>query len=226
MFLCGLEEGLFPHSRTFLNPDDIEEERRLCYVGHDAGHGYAGPFARSLSPALRDRHARSQRSFAVSGRSSGGADGRTGTAAARSDTASAGVAAKMAPAVDIPRTDVRPQAVTMPTKTKTSAAAWKEPAPAKPSSGQDLQLHRQHCRVFRLARQEVQRPESPGRRAQRQAAASVPGRRCGIRNMAKARSSSAKEKAKTPSLRYNSLVRVEEAGGEVRAAGKSVNDIW
>jgi DNA helicase-2/ATP-dependent DNA helicase PcrA len=33
VFLCGMEEGLFPHSRTFLNPDDVEEERRLCYVG-------------------------------------------------------------------------------------------------------------------------------------------------------------------------------------------------
>jgi DNA helicase-2/ATP-dependent DNA helicase PcrA len=33
VFLGGLEEGLFPHSRTFLQPDDIEEERRLCYVG-------------------------------------------------------------------------------------------------------------------------------------------------------------------------------------------------
>ncbi len=33
VFLGGLEEGLFPHSRTFLHPDDIEEERRLCYVG-------------------------------------------------------------------------------------------------------------------------------------------------------------------------------------------------
>ncbi len=33
VFLCGLEEGLFPHSRTLLVPDDIEEERRLCYVG-------------------------------------------------------------------------------------------------------------------------------------------------------------------------------------------------
>ena len=33
VFLTGLEEGLFPHSRTLLMPDDIEEERRLCYVG-------------------------------------------------------------------------------------------------------------------------------------------------------------------------------------------------
>jgi DNA helicase-2/ATP-dependent DNA helicase PcrA len=33
VFLAGLEEGLFPHSRTLLAPDDIEEERRLCYVG-------------------------------------------------------------------------------------------------------------------------------------------------------------------------------------------------
>jgi DNA helicase II / ATP-dependent DNA helicase PcrA len=33
VFLSGLEEGLFPHSRTMLNPDDVEEERRLAYVG-------------------------------------------------------------------------------------------------------------------------------------------------------------------------------------------------
>ncbi len=33
VFLCGLEEGLFPHSRTLMNPDEVEEERRLAYVG-------------------------------------------------------------------------------------------------------------------------------------------------------------------------------------------------
>jgi DNA helicase II / ATP-dependent DNA helicase PcrA len=33
VFLAGLEEGLFPHSRTLSSPEELEEERRLCYVG-------------------------------------------------------------------------------------------------------------------------------------------------------------------------------------------------
>ena len=33
VFLAGLEEGLFPHLRTLSNPEELEEERRLCYVG-------------------------------------------------------------------------------------------------------------------------------------------------------------------------------------------------
>ncbi len=33
VFLAGLEEGLFPHSRTLNDPNQMEEERRLCYVG-------------------------------------------------------------------------------------------------------------------------------------------------------------------------------------------------
>ena len=33
VFLVGMEEGLFPHSRTFMDPAGLEEERRLCYVG-------------------------------------------------------------------------------------------------------------------------------------------------------------------------------------------------
>ena len=33
VFLAGMEEGLFPHSRTLVDPGGLEEERRLCYVG-------------------------------------------------------------------------------------------------------------------------------------------------------------------------------------------------
>ncbi|HEV2909075.1 MAG TPA: 3'-5' exonuclease, partial [Candidatus Eremiobacteraceae bacterium] len=33
VFLAGLEEGVFPHNRALVDPHEIEEERRLCYVG-------------------------------------------------------------------------------------------------------------------------------------------------------------------------------------------------
>jgi DNA helicase-2/ATP-dependent DNA helicase PcrA len=33
VFLTGMEEGVFPHSRSMGHPEELEEERRLCYVG-------------------------------------------------------------------------------------------------------------------------------------------------------------------------------------------------
>ena len=33
VFIVGVEEGLFPHSRSMDDPEQMEEERRLCYVG-------------------------------------------------------------------------------------------------------------------------------------------------------------------------------------------------
>ena len=33
VFMLGMEEGLFPHSRSLMDHDELEEERRLCYVG-------------------------------------------------------------------------------------------------------------------------------------------------------------------------------------------------
>ena len=33
VFMIGMEEGLFPHSRSLMDRMELEEERRLCYVG-------------------------------------------------------------------------------------------------------------------------------------------------------------------------------------------------
>jgi DNA helicase-2/ATP-dependent DNA helicase PcrA len=33
VFMCGMEDGLFPHQRSLNDPEGLEEERRLCYVG-------------------------------------------------------------------------------------------------------------------------------------------------------------------------------------------------
>ncbi len=37
VFLAGLEEGIFPHQRALYEEDEMEEERRLCYVGLTRG---------------------------------------------------------------------------------------------------------------------------------------------------------------------------------------------
>ena len=33
VFMIGMEDGVFPHLRSLGDPDELEEERRLCYVG-------------------------------------------------------------------------------------------------------------------------------------------------------------------------------------------------
>ena len=54
VFIAGLEEGLFPHSRALDDERQLEEERRLAYVGHHPREAPAVPVARLAPGDLGD----------------------------------------------------------------------------------------------------------------------------------------------------------------------------
>ena len=80
VFIAGLEEGLFPHSRALDDEKELEEERRLAYVGHHPRQAPALPVARVAARDLGDGPGVG--AVAVPARDPGRADGR---AAARRD---------------------------------------------------------------------------------------------------------------------------------------------
>ena len=75
VFIAGLEEGLFPHSRSLDSETAMEEERRLCYVGMTRAETKLYPELGALSTALRRRAAGAIHSFAIPERSPAGAAG-------------------------------------------------------------------------------------------------------------------------------------------------------
>ena len=84
VFLAGMEEGLFPHSRTFTDPVGLEEERRLCYVGMTRAMDTLVMTRGALSAAVWKRYAGGERGVTVSGGGSaaaGGGPGESGAAA-------------------------------------------------------------------------------------------------------------------------------------------------
>ena len=74
VFIAGLEEGLFPHNRALDDEKELEEERRLAYVGHHPGEAAAVPVAR-LAPRDVGRR-RDERPVTVPARDPGRAHGR------------------------------------------------------------------------------------------------------------------------------------------------------
>jgi DNA helicase-2/ATP-dependent DNA helicase PcrA len=114
VFLCGLEDGLFPHQRSVTDVQGLEEERRLCYVGATRAmrqlyltyaeqrrmHGvdsYAAPsrfiaeIPAELVEEVRPRVQVSRPSYVPSGRSSAGSGPGRGAAPRYQDEAPAGL---------------------------------------------------------------------------------------------------------------------------------------
>ncbi len=74
VFIAGLEEGLFPHSRALDDEKELEEERRLAYVGHHPRQAPAVPLARVAARHVGDGPGLGP--VAVPARDPGRADGR------------------------------------------------------------------------------------------------------------------------------------------------------
>ena len=188
VILAGMEEGLFPHSRTLMAPDDIEEERRLCYVGmtramdtlivtnarYRRRYGTDMPEASIPSRFLEEIPQELLQDLGTP---------------RRPTIEDGGGFARVALCVR----GRRPAAAIR--TAKTQAAGFVQRA--------FLQLDRQHCRVLCVARKEIFTAESRRRQDRLGRPDSARDSAFAIPNMAKEWCTSAKETGKTRRLRYN-----------------------
>ncbi len=207
--LAGMEEGLFPHSRTMLEPDSIEEERRLCYVGmtramdtlilsravYRRRYGTDMPEASVASRFLEEVPPRLVEELGGSRRRAS-SDG--GLYAGFSRTGVARVHTNIGAGLRI-----------IPTKMKTRALSG--------TPGGLSRRRRPRCGITTPSKTlpNFSRPAARSsmfrkcrRRSLRAGGDSVPGKRSNTRNMGKGRCISAKGMGKTPRLRYNFLASV------------------
>ena len=201
VFLCGLEEGLFPHSRTFLQPDDIEEERRLCYVG----------MTRAMDTLVLTR-AVYRRRYGTDCRKPACPRGfwkkfrpklfeDLGSTAAGSVAAGGRATPAARPASALRLRGRRPEREldSRPQHARSRAAA-----PVRPANYNSID----NIAEFFASRGKKFTSQSAGGGAERQKGISSRAEGYAIQNMAKEPSISAKETVKMPRLRYNSLASV------------------
>ena len=210
VFLSGLEEGLFPHSRTMLQPDDVEEERRLCYVGmtramdqliltravYRRRYGTDLPEASVPSRFLEEVPAPLIEELGRRGAQLGVADAGNWP---RPGALRRGACEATIRLAHYSYEDEDQSASWKARQTASGPARQKPTAPAKPYNSIENIAEFFASGARSLA---CRKRRSKSRRA---SADSVPGRRFGIPNMARGRSTSEKEKAKKPRLRYNFL---------------------
>ena len=78
VFMTGMEEGLFPSSRTLTDPNGLEEERRLCYVGMTRAMDKLVITPGAVPAAVRVGHAGVEHPVTISGGDSVPPDGGPG----------------------------------------------------------------------------------------------------------------------------------------------------
>ena len=221
--LAGMEEGLFPHSRTMLEPDSIEEERRLCYVGmtramdtlilsravYRRRYGTDMPeasvpsrFLEEVPPQLVEELGGSRRRASSSSASSSAGLSRTRVSAPHGSGRNCALLLRRR----------RPERCLEP------GAGQAEDG----GSARELQLHRQHCRVLCFARQEVQGSENAVGGAHRQAGISSRTEGQAPEIWGRDGVSARRRWGRRQDYGTISSLRFEEVGGAVCAVGEGV----
>ncbi len=208
VFLSGLEEGLFPHSRTMLVPEDIEEERRLCYVGMTRAMDQLILRAPSTAAAMAPICPKPASPRASWKKFPPPLIEELGTQQGSRGCDVCGRALRPSSGAK-PRT-CREHALLLrrrrPERSLARRGATAAPSRQKPTPPARPYNSIENIAEFFASRgKKFTASENAGRRTHGQAR--IPPRPEGYatRNMAKARSTSAKEKAKKPRLRYNFL---------------------
>ena len=201
VFLVGLEEGLFPHSRTLLAADDIEEERRLCYVGMTRAMDTLVLSRARFRRRYATEMAGTDDRFAIPGGDAGGAAGGLGFARAETEGE---VQRRLCRRFRRAALRLRERGSVGRLEQRLARRLWRR----KPLCGTRLTIRLKTLPSFSPRAASAFRCRKSPCRSPRASAASARATASNTRNMAKESSIFAKEKVKMRRLLYNFLASV------------------